>query len=176
MADTARGLDVKVMPGYDGRRNILSSTNAALAYFKDLGNLFNGNWYLAIAAYNCGEGKVESAVRRTGSHSFWNLPLPTETKYYVPRLLAIAEIVKHPDKYGVKLPPVQNKPYFTEVKTTSKPALNSVANKTGIDIKVLNKLNPDYNHGAAPKKEGSYSILVPVTKVAEVKAKVTHIM
>ncbi|OGT58946.1 MAG: hypothetical protein A3F14_00495 [Gammaproteobacteria bacterium RIFCSPHIGHO2_12_FULL_43_28] len=168
MAGTADELGVKVTPGYDGRRNIPASTKAALAYFKDLGNNFDGNWYLAIAAYNCGQGKVESAVRRTGSHNFWNLPLPTETKYYVPRLLAIAEIVKHPEKYGVKLPPLQNKPYFAEVKVDNKPALTKVAKKSGIDIKVLKKLNPDYNNGYVPKKEGTYTLLVPVNKASTV--------
>src|SRR5262249_6307926 len=112
MRQTAHELGVVVQGGYDGRRNVLASTKAALAYFKDLGDLFNGNWYLAIAAYNCGQGRVQSAIRRTGSESFWNLPLPRDTKYYVPRLLAVAEIVKHPAKYGITLPQVQNKPYF----------------------------------------------------------------
>src|SRR5262249_50075837 len=88
MSGTARDLGVKIRSGYDGRRNVITSTNAALAYFKDLGKLFKGNWYLAIAAYNCGEGRVQSSIKRTGHRNFWELPLPQETKYYVPRLLA----------------------------------------------------------------------------------------
>ncbi len=95
MPDTARGLGVKVKSGYDGRKNIIDSTDAALTYFKDLGELFNGNWYLAIAAYNSGEGRVLSAKRRVGTEDFFKMPLPRETKLYLPRLLAVAEIVEN---------------------------------------------------------------------------------
>lgn len=109
MPQTARELGVKVKRGRDDRKDLAASTHAALAYFNDLGNEFNGNWYLAIAAYNCGQGCVESAKRRTGTENFWKLPVPTETKYYVPRLLAIAEIVENPNKYGIELPPIDNK-------------------------------------------------------------------
>ncbi len=170
MPETARELGVQTRSGYDGRRNVVDSTEAALAYFKDLGNSFNDNWYLAIAAYNCGQGKVLSAERRTGNHDFWNLPLPKETEYYVPRLLAVAEIVKNPEKYGVQLPPVNNKPYFSEVKVNKEVSLTSVAKKTGINIDTLHKLNPDVKHDNVVAKKGTYSILVPVSKTPVVKA------
>src|SRR3990167_3557519 len=88
MPATARGLGVRVKSGYDGRKNIIDSTDAALTYFKDLGELFHGNWYLAIAAYNSGEGRVLSAKRRVGSTDFFAMPLPRETQLYVPKLLA----------------------------------------------------------------------------------------
>src|SRR3990167_8072231 len=83
MAETAHELGVKVKSGYDGRRNVIDSTRAALAYFNDLGNEFKGNWYLAIAAYNCGQVTVQKDERRTGQQNVWNLPLPHETKDYV---------------------------------------------------------------------------------------------
>ncbi|VVC77189.1 Membrane-bound lytic murein transglycosylase D [Aquicella siphonis] len=169
MSQTAHELGVKVKSGYDGRRNVIASTKAALAYFNDLGQYFNGNWYLAIAAYNCGQERVKSAVRRAGTDSFWSLPLPKETKYYVPRLLAVAAIVKDPKKYGVELPPVSNKPYFEEVKVAKPVSLDKVARTAGVNIETLNRLNPDYTHGSTPKSENA-TLLVPVEKAPVVKA------
>lgn len=170
MPGTAHELGVKVKSGYDGRRNVVASTKAALAYLNDLGNNFKGDWYLAIGAYDCGQGKIESAVRRTGTRNFWHLPLPRETKYYVPKLLAVAAIVKDPEKYGVQLPPIIDKPYFTEVKVKKPVILMNVARSTGISINTLHKLNPDYNtHGNMPKK-GAGTLLVPVNTASIVKA------
>lgn len=168
MSGTAHELGVNVKPGYDGRRNVIASTNAALAYFNDLGNMFKGNWYLAIAAYNCGQGKVLSAEKHAGSNSFWNLHLPKETEYYVPKLLAVAAIVKDPEKYGVQLPPIDNKPYFTTVKVTKPTNLDQVAKSSGVSIKTLTTLNPDYNHKVVPKKVNT--ILVPIDQANRIKA------
>ncbi len=165
MPDTARGLGVKVKNGYDGRRNIIASTEAALAYFKDLGTLFKGNWYLAIAAYNSGEGRVLTAKRRAGSEDFFQMSLPTETKLYVPRLLAVAEIVENPEKYGVKLPPVSNEPYFKKVEVEKPVTLDKVAETSGVNIKTLQKLNPDVKGATiTQKKDGIHALLVPVNK------------
>lgn len=166
MPQTARELGVRVHSSYDGRRNIITSTKAALAYFNDLGKNFNGNWYLAIAAYNCGQGKVEWATRRMHSKDYWHLPLPQETKYYVPRLLAVAEIIKHHDKYGVKLPQISNQPYFKQVDANKSVSLTRFAMKSGVNIKTLQKLNPDLKHVGVvvAQKNGEHTVLVPVTK------------
>ncbi|MBA2654107.1 MAG: transglycosylase SLT domain-containing protein [Gammaproteobacteria bacterium] len=174
MTGTAHELGVKVKSGYDGRRNVVASTKAALAYFKDLGINFKDNWYLAIAAYNCGQGRVESVERRTGSHNFWNLPLPKETKYYVPRLLAVAAIIENPEKYGIKLPHIDNHPYFAEVKVKKSVNLKQVAKMSGISIQALKKLNPDYKNDTVIKKNLS-SLLVPIEKVAIVKSTIQTI-
>lgn len=174
MPQTARELGVQVKSGYDGRRNVIDSTRAALAYFKDLGNNFNDDWYLAIAAYNCGQGKVENVSRHSGSNSFWDMKLPNETKHYVPKLLAVAEIVKNPDKYGVKLPKIVNKPYFEKVASEKPVNLKQVAETSGVNIKTLNTLNPDYNHGTPPPKSkkhadtnAAYSVLMPVNQAKD---------
>jgi len=170
MSGTAHELGVSVKSGYDGRKNVVSSTNAALAYFKDLGNDFKGDWYLAIAAYNCGQVRIASAVKKTGSHNFWNLPLPHETRCYVPKLLAVAAIVEDPEKYGVKLPPITNKPYFTQIKVASPVNLPKLASASGVDIDTLRVLNPDYSRGKVPKsKDGTYAFLVPVDHVSVIK-------
>jgi membrane-bound lytic murein transglycosylase D len=170
MPGTAHDLGVNVKANYDGRRNVVASTKAALAYFNDLGNLFKGNWLLAIAAYNCGQNLVASAERRTGSHSFWNLPLPKETQYYVPKLLAVAAIIKNPEKYGVQLPPINNEPYFAELKVKKSVNLASVAKSSGISIDTLHTLNPDHKHEIVPTNKGSTTLLVPVKKASVVKA------
>jgi membrane-bound lytic murein transglycosylase D len=171
MPGTARGLGVKVNSGYDGRTNIIDSTDAALTYFKDLSNLFNGNWYLAIAAYNSGEGRVITAKRRIGSEDFFKMALPRETQLYVPKLLAVAEIVSNPAKYGIKLPAVNNEPFFAKVDVKKAVTLDKVAETTGVNIKTLRKLNPDVKPGmtTVAKKDGMHTVLVPVTQAASVK-------
>lgn len=171
MSGTAHELGVKVKSGYDGRRNVVASTKAALAYFKDLGVFFNGNWYLAIAAYNCGQGKIQSAMRRSGSKSYWNLSLPVETKLYVPRLLAVAAIIANPGKYGVKLPEINNAPYFTELQPQKTVNLAQVAKSSGVSLETLNKLNPDFNKQKVVTKANT--LLVPVEKASSVKATIS---
>jgi len=174
MPGTAKELGVKVKSGYDGRRNVVASTKAALAYFKDLGVMFKDNWYLAIAAYNCGQGRVLSAKRHAGSNSFWNLSLPQETKFYVPKLLAVAAIVKNPEKYGIELPPIDNEPYFATLEVTKPVNLTEVAKFSGISVKTLHTLNPDYKTAAGvatgPKKEAK-TLLVPIENASTVRAK-----
>ena len=161
MPGTAHELGIKVKANYDGRRNVVVSTTAALAYFKDLGAAFNGDWVLAIAAYNCGEVRIDAAIRRAGSHNFWNLAIPKETKLYIPRLLAVAEVIKNADKYGVTLPEIVNKPYFTQLQITKPVNLQQVAKISGATVATLRKLNPDYSHPVLPVKKGSYLLLVP---------------
>lgn len=165
MPQTARELGVKVKSGYDGRRNVIASTNAALTYFDDLISNFKGDWYLAIAAYNAGPGRILSATKRSGSHSFWQLPLPKETKLYVPRLLAVAEIVENPEKYGVELPPIHNTPYFTEVTTAKPVTLDKMAKSTGVNVNTLRKLNPDVKNKTVSQANGTHKILVPLKNV-----------
>lgn len=170
MPGTAHELGVKVKSSYDGRRNVVASTKAALAYFNDLGNNFNGDWHLAIAAYNCGQGKVQSAERKTGQNNFWNLPLPRETRFYVPKLLAVAAIIQNPEKYGVLLPPIHDAPYFAEVKVKKAVNLKKIADSSGISIRTLHALNPDYNHGKVIPTKGAYTLLVPIKEASAVKA------
>lgn len=172
MPKTAQELGVQVKPGYDGRRDVIASTKAALAYFKDLGRMFKGNWDLAIGAYNCGQGRIMAAMKKAGSDSFWNLNVPKETQAYVPKLLAVAAIVKDPAKYNIELPHVDNQPYFTEVKTTKPVDVHQISQSAGIDVKTLHKLNPDYNNGVVPKN-GSYSFLVPVEHAEKIQAKIS---
>src|SRR5690606_23704676 len=97
VAQTRRIFSMLQLDIYDGRRDITASTNAALDYLTRLNNMFDGDWLLAVAAYNCGEGCIGRAVKRNQElglpADYWNLQLPSETMDYVPRLLALAQIV-----------------------------------------------------------------------------------
>jgi membrane-bound lytic murein transglycosylase D len=171
MPQTARDLGVQVKSGYDGRRNVVASTDAALAYFQDLKNSNNDNWYLAIAAYNCGQGRIDSVTKRTGTQDFWKLPLPQETKLYVPKLLAVAAILANPGKYGVQLPAVSNQPYFTQVPVQSKNvSLTSVSKQTGVSVATLQKLNPELKHATYLPKNVAHTVLVPVNNKSALTA------
>jgi len=175
MSPTAKGLGVKVVPGYDGRRSVTVSTRAALVFLTDLGKSYKKNWYLALAAYNAGPGRVNGAIRKAGTRNYWVLPLPRETKLYVPKFLAVAAIVKNPKKYGVTLPHINNKPYFAEVKLKSSITLASAAKSLNVSLSVLKKLNPDYKTSVIASKKGTYSLLIPVEKVSTAKSKLSAV-
>jgi membrane-bound lytic murein transglycosylase D len=168
MPGTGNNLGLKQDWWYDGRRSIRPSTDAALNYLTYLNKYFNGNWILAIAAYDSGEGTVSRAIKASGQSGnirFWSLPVPSETRAYVPRLLALAEIIKYPQRYRVTLPDIPHTPYFEEVNIGSQIDLNHAAKLAGISYKDLIKLNPGFNRWAtAPYKP--FKLLIPTNKVA----------
>nr|WP_045107495.1 LysM peptidoglycan-binding domain-containing protein [Legionella hackeliae] len=167
MPGTGNNLGLKQDWWFDGRRSIRPSTDAALNYLTYLNKYFHGNWILAIAAYDSGEGTVSRAIKNSGQSrniSFWSLPLPAETRAYVPRLLALAEIIKYPQRYRITLPEIPHVPYFEEVNIGSQIDLNHAAKLAGISYKDLIKLNPGFNRWAtAPYKP--FKLLIPANKV-----------
>ena len=118
--------------------------------------------------------RVLHAVHRTGSETFWGMPLPRETQLYVPKLLAVAAIIKNPEKYGVVLPPISNEPYFSTLQTEKSVRLETVAQSSGIDLAELKKLNPDYK-STIPASVGKHTLLVPTTAVSQVTAHVPQL-
>ncbi len=116
---------------YDGRRDVVASTRAALDYLQSLHDSLDGDWLLAIAAYNCGEGNVQRAINRNLRQGkpidFWHLKLPTETRAYVPKLLAMRRIVANPAAYGLEFSQIDDEPYFTQVSTGGQIDLQVVA-------------------------------------------------
>ncbi len=154
---------------YDGRRDVVASTRAALDYLQSLHDEFNGDWLLAIAAYNCGEGNVERAVRRNERAGkpidFWHLKLPRETRAYVPKLLAMRRIVADPAAYGLEFSQIDDSPYFTQVNTGGQIDLQVVSEISGLSKDDLYELNPAF-HRWATDPIGPYSLLVP-TEAAE---------
>lgn len=149
---------------YDGRRDIVSSTKAAVNYFQALSNRFNGQWLLALASYNSGAGTVLRAVNHNQARhrptDFWHLHLPRETSAYVPKLLAIAKIVANPQKYGVTLQSIPDQPYFSIVDVGSQIDLAQAAKLAGADLDQIYLLNPGFNRWATDPK-GPHRLLVP---------------
>lgn len=152
---------------YDGRRDIVASTDAALNYLDYLQKRFDGDWLLALAAYNSGEGNVSKAIRynrkRNKPTDFWSLKLPKETRAYVPKLIALAQLVEQPDQYGIKLPPISNRPYFAQIETNSQIDLAQAAELAEIPLEELYRLNPGYNQWATAP-DGPHQLNIPVAK------------
>jgi membrane-bound lytic murein transglycosylase D len=149
---------------YDGRRDVMESTRAALDYLQALNTEFNGDWLLAIAAYNCGEMNVERAVARNQAAGlptdFWNLKLPAETRAYVPKLLAMGRVVAHPERYGLSFNKIPNQPYFAKVDTKGQISMHVAAEIAGLTDAELYELNPAF-HRWATDPSGPYALLVP---------------
>ena len=126
---TGRYFNLRQTRAYDGRRDITASTTAALDYLTRLHDMFNGDWLLALAAYNAGEGTVSRAIERNEKlglpTDYWNLPLPQETQDYVPKLLALSQVVLAPEAYGVNLNPIANQPYFEVVEINQRMDLST---------------------------------------------------
>ncbi|MBN1684410.1 MAG: LysM peptidoglycan-binding domain-containing protein [Gammaproteobacteria bacterium] len=174
MPGTALGFGLKQDWWYDGRRDIIASTNSALDYLVYLGKFFHGDWLLAIAAYDTGEGTVRDAIRRNLSEEepidFWHLWLPRETQNYIPKLLALATIIKYPYEFGIQLTPVDNAPYLEKVKLDSQIDLAQAAKLANISLKELAQLNPGFNRWATDP-DGPHVLLLPIDKVALFKEK-----
>lgn len=153
---------------YDGRRDVIASTRAALDYLEKLNMDFNGDWQLALAAYNAGEGRVMRAVEWNRRHGlpadFSHLRrLKRETKHYVPKLMAMVNIVSDPGRFGIKLPDIPNEPYFARVEADSQVDLGVIARLTGMEVDDLHFINPGYIRRATDPN-GPHHILVPVDK------------
>lgn len=149
---------------YDGRRDVIDSTRAALDYLQHLHKRFKGDWLLALAAYNSGEGTVIKARRRNRKQGkptgFWDLKLPRETRAYVPKLIALGQLVNAPSDYGIELDPVPDQPYFQTVATGGQIDLAVAADLAGIELETLYRLNPGFNQWATAP-EGPHRLLIP---------------
>ncbi len=172
MPGTGRVFGLKQNWWYDGRRDIVESTDAALNYLERLSAHFDGDWLLAIAAYNWGEGNVQRAIRRNRragkSTDFWSIRLPRETRGYVPRLLALATIVSDPQRYGLNLATIEDDPYFAVVNVDSQIDLAHAAELAGISLEEIYLLNPGFNRWATDP-DGPHRLLLPQEQVQKFK-------
>ncbi|MCD8513845.1 MAG: transglycosylase SLT domain-containing protein [Nitrincola sp.] len=150
---------------YDGRRDIVASTDAALNYLSQLNDMFEGDWLLTFAAYNAGEGNVMRAMTRNANSNqptdYWSLHLPGETMRYVPKLLATARAIRDADLLGLQLEDIPAEPYFAEVYTGGQLDLTQAAEMADIDLDELKRLNPGFSRWATAP-EGPHRLLVPV--------------
>lgn len=142
---TGRIYGLNQSAGYDGRRDVIESTRAAYDFLTSLYNQF-GSWELALAAYNAGPGRVSRAIKANQlaglPTDYWSLRLPAETMNYVPRFIAVSQIVASPSSYGVNLPAIANHSHFRTVPTNYGVSLQEIASVTGVSFDELRLLNP----------------------------------
>lgn len=175
---TGRRYGLKQNWWYDGRRDVIGATEAAVQYLSFLRDEFDGNWFHALAAYNTGERRVERAIlsnRRQGRPTgYRHLNLRNETERYVPKLIAIKRLVQNPDRYGLTLERIPNEPYFEIVETGSQIDLGIVAEAAGISTAELQQLNPGFRRWATDP-EGPHRVLVPAQTKSRVVARLESI-
>ncbi len=148
MPATGRHFDLKQNMFRDDRRDVLASTRAALDYLERLHKMF-GDWHLALAAYNWGEGSVGRAIKRNEKAGlgtgYTDLTMPTETRYYVPKFQAIKNLVLYPERYGVKLPDIGNHPFFETVTLPRDMDVSLISKLADVSEKDFRQLNPSAN-------------------------------
>jgi membrane-bound lytic murein transglycosylase D len=163
--DTGARFGLKRNWWFDGRRDVVESTRAALDYLQALHDQFDGDWLLAIAAYNVGENSVQREMdfnRANGKPAdFWHLRLPAETRAYVPKLLALKRLMAEPERYGLEFAVIPNEPYFAVIDTDSQIDLKIAAQLAGTSYDELVALNPGYNRWATDP-DGPHRMLVPI--------------
>ncbi len=178
MAPTADGLGLKRDWWYDGRMDPIASTDAALDYLQGLHDEFEGDWLLALAAYNAGRGTVGQAVRRNQRDGqptdFWSLPLPRETRQHVPRLLALTRIFLSPAHYGIELAPVPLQRALTNVEVGSQIDLRLAADLAGMDPDHLHRLNPAYSQWTT-HPDGPHTLLLPPEPAQQLIARLDNL-
>ena len=150
---------------YDGRRDVIDSTDAAITYLTRLHRRFDSDWLLALAAYNSGQGNVSKSIRHNRKANrgtdFWSIKLPRETRNYVPQLLALATLIRDPEKYNIELPAIVNQPYFEIVEINSQVDLGSVVELSGIELADFTRLNPAFRRALTPPQT-THNLLLPV--------------
>lgn len=153
---------------YDGRHDIYASTQAALNYLTTLSKKFKGDWPLAVAAYNAGEGTIQRAIDRNRAAGkatdIWSLRIPAHTRVYVQRFLALADIITHAEQYNIVLPPIPDRPALILVKLKQQTDLNRAAALAGISLQELYRFNPGFINRqiSTTPPNGPHHLLLPV--------------
>ena len=178
ISSTARSLGIKQDWWYDGRRDPIASTSAALDYLSTLNEAFGNDWLLALAAYNTGQGNVQKAIdqnqRRSRSVDYWSLNLSSTTKEFVPKLIALARLISAPDQYGLELADVHNERVVALIDAGTQIDLALVAEVAGVEPAILYQLNPGIRQWAT-HPDGPHTLLVPVNQVELFKSAVASL-
>lgn len=174
---TGRHFGLEMNWWYDGRRDIVAGTEAALDYFEYLHGFFDGDWLLAIAAYNAGEGTVRRAVTRNRLQQrptdFWHLDLPAQTERYVPRLLALRSILADPRAHGIELPRPDPARAMTVVALDAQIDLARAADWAGVDVATVYRYNPGFNRWATAP-DGPHRLVLPRARADRFRAAVAE--
>jgi membrane-bound lytic murein transglycosylase D len=176
---TGRFLGLKQNWWYDGRRDIIESTHAAIDYLESLARQFDGDWELALASYNAGPGRIRGAVRHNKKRNlptdFWSLTkFRKETRDYVPKMFALRELFAHPAKYQLDLVPVGNQVTYEIVELDGQIDLALAADLAGITVNELYQLNPAFNRWATAPG-GPHRLLLPLGKARQFKQAVSEV-
>lgn len=162
--DTGKRYGLRQAKYYDARMDPFAATGAALSYLQKLNTDFNGDWLLALAAYNCGEKRVQREIDRNRANgqptSFWHLSLPKETREYVPRLLAFKELISNAPRYGISLSETPNQARLAQLHIDKPVDLRQAALQAGLDANTLLNLNPCFRTGITTP-EYSNRIVLP---------------
>ncbi|ATA22891.1 murein transglycosylase D [Brenneria goodwinii] len=169
---TGRNYGLKQNQWYDGRRDVVASTTAALDMMQRLNSMFDGDWLLTVAAYNSGEGRVMKAMKANKakglSTEFWALALPRETSIYVPKMLALSDILKNSKKYGVSLPKPNESRALARVDLGQQMQLTQAAEMAGLSLNKLKSYNPGYKRNVTAPN-GPHYVMVPKAHVEQLK-------
>lgn len=162
--DTGRRYGLQQAKSYDARMDPFAATGAALTYLQKLNNDFNGDWLLALAAYNCGENRVQREIDNNRAKglptTFWHLSLPKETREYVPRLLAFKELISNAPRYGITLHDTPNLARLAQLRVDKPVDLRQAATQAGLPADALLKLNPCFR-GGITTPQYSNRIVIP---------------
>ncbi|WP_100656880.1 lytic transglycosylase [Alteromonas flava] len=165
---TGKRFGLKQTWWYDGRRDVIASTEAAIDYLQYLHEFFDGDWLHALAAYNSGEGRVKRAIRKNTKQGkptdFWSLELPRETRAYVPKLLALADILKNREQYEFAWPVIKDEAVIEIVDVHQQIDLAIAAKFAGLSVEALSALNPGFNRWATDP-EGPHQLVLPKKSV-----------
>lgn len=163
LSGTARDFGVAINDAYDGRRDFVAATGAALDYLEYLGGLFDGDWALAVAAYNAGQGRVRRAIRRNAARGLgtdWDeLPLPRETRAYVPKLKGLGCLFRDPPRYAFVLPALPDRPQVATVEVQPPLDLVRLALAADLDPAELITLNAGLNKHYLPPDGPDYLVV-----------------
>jgi membrane-bound lytic murein transglycosylase D len=166
---TGRRYGLKQNWYYDGRRDVVAATSAALDYLEFLVAEFDGDWMLAVAAYNSGEAGVARAIKRNRAAGkptdFFSLKLPRETRAYVPKLLAMRRIVADPTVHGLAFAPIPNRAYFSKVDVVDQIDLHVASELADLPKEEMLALNPAFNHWVTDP-DGPHHLLIPIDREA----------
>ncbi|MGY6030975.1 murein transglycosylase D [Phytobacter sp. AG2a] len=161
---TGRNYGLKQTRSYDARRDVVASTTAALDMMQRLNRMFDGDWLLTVAAYNSGEGRVLKAMKANKARGkptdFWSLSLPQETKIYVPKMLALSDILKNSKQYGVSLPSSDESRALARVRLSSPVEVGQLADMAGISVSKLKTFNAGVK-GSTLGASGPQYVMVP---------------
>ena len=178
ISSTGRDYGLQQNWWYDGRRDVWSSTHAALDYLTALSDKFDGDWLLALAGYNSGENRVAREVKKNQKKDlpadFWNISLPRETRGYVPKLLGLTCLFRDPENYDFKMPDTPDVPVIAAVDLQMQADLVLISQYSEVPIDIIFSLNPGYNRWAT-SPDGPYQVVLPLEGAERLNEALTRV-